>query len=118
MGYPVTVYFWGSQHGRKGGFGLGGTNATGQIASWGEVRHSLIDADTPKAAMTKVSLDGKTRMNLVFSDEFNVDGRSFVSAPDVTIFTSAVSPPLSSLVNLLTILLNTSMLATIRFGKH
>lgn len=38
---------------------------------------SLIDADTPEDAKTRESyIDGST-MELVFSDEFNVDGRTF-----------------------------------------
>ena len=37
----------------------------------------LIDNDTPQDAYTKASyIDGET-LELVFSDEFNVDGRSF-----------------------------------------
>lgn len=37
----------------------------------------LIDPDTPEDAMTRTSyIDGST-MELVFSDEFNTDGRSF-----------------------------------------
>jgi beta-glucanase (GH16 family) len=57
-----------------GGYNLGGINATGQLF---QTSFSLIDKDTPQAAYTKASpVDGKT-MNLVFSDEFEVEGRSF-----------------------------------------
>ncbi|KAF2190844.1 glycoside hydrolase family 16 protein [Zopfia rhizophila CBS 207.26] len=45
------------------------------------VRKGLIDPDTPKSAMTRKSHDGKTQ-NLVFSDEFNRDGRTFYDGDD------------------------------------
>jgi hypothetical protein len=38
----------------------------------------LVDPDTPAEALTRMSLDGQRRMQLVFSDEFEEDGRSFV----------------------------------------
>jgi hypothetical protein len=64
----------------NGGFNLGGINSTGQI---NEGVFALIDNDTPQEVRTKVSpVDGRT-MQLVFSDEFEVEGRSFypVSGP-------------------------------------
>lgn len=39
----------------------------------------LIDPDTPKDVYERTSVDGKTKMKLVFSDEFETPGRSFVS---------------------------------------
>ncbi|PSK36163.1 hypothetical protein B9Z65_5978 [Elsinoe australis] len=46
------------------------------------MRKGLIDKDTPKDAMTKVSsVDGET-LNLVFSDEFNDNNRSFYRGDD------------------------------------
>lgn len=46
------------------------------------IRTGLIDPDTPSSAMTKVSqVDGKT-LNLVFSDEFNDDDRTFYPEDD------------------------------------
>lgn len=61
---------------------MGGANATGQIptltGNWG-----LIDNDTPKDAYTRTSVaDGNTEYQLVFSDEFSVDGRSFYPGDD------------------------------------
>lgn len=45
--------------------------------------HGLIDLDTPKSAHTKLSWeDGTTEMQLVFSDEFNTEGRSFYPGDD------------------------------------
>ncbi|CAO1628346.1 unnamed protein product [Parajaminaea phylloscopi] len=83
LGYPLFVYLWDNVIGTKLGFGLGGTNKTGQVADFGAAfRHSLIDFHTPEAEHVRLSLDGKRRMNLVFSDEFNVDGRSFYPGDD------------------------------------
>lgn len=45
------------------------------------LRSSLIDPDTPKEAMTRTSADG-TKQVLVFSDEFNQDGRTFYDGDD------------------------------------
>jgi beta-glucanase (GH16 family) len=45
------------------------------------IRISLIDPDTPDAAMTRKSYDGSTQ-KLVFSDEFNTDGRTFYDGDD------------------------------------
>ncbi|KAF3937421.1 hypothetical protein ABW19_dt0207707 [Dactylella cylindrospora] len=46
------------------------------------IRTSMIDPDTPQSAMTRKSVDGKTTLKLVFSDEFNVDGRTFYEGDD------------------------------------
>ncbi|KAF1992532.1 glycoside hydrolase family 16 protein [Aulographum hederae CBS 113979] len=45
------------------------------------VRRGLIDPDTPNSAKTRKSWDGSD-MKLVFSDEFNDDGRTFYSGDD------------------------------------
>lgn len=45
------------------------------------IRKGLIDPDTPKSAMTRKGANGKTQ-NLVFSDEFNVAGRTFYDGDD------------------------------------
>ncbi|KAE8201000.1 hypothetical protein CF336_g414 [Tilletia laevis] len=42
----------------------------------------LIDRDTPDSAKTKMSSDGQRKMKLVFSDEFNEDGRTFFEGDD------------------------------------
>jgi hypothetical protein len=42
---------------------------------------SLVDPDTPHAAKTRVGFDGQT-YNLVFSDEFNLDNRTFYPGDD------------------------------------
>lgn len=45
------------------------------------VRQGLIDPDTPASAKTIKSWDGKD-MQLVFSDEFNIEGRTFYDGDD------------------------------------
>ncbi|GAA5825836.1 hypothetical protein JCM11251_000020 [Rhodosporidiobolus azoricus] len=42
----------------------------------------IIDPDTPKAAYTKSSVDGTSKMQLVFSDEFETEGRLFYDSLD------------------------------------
>lgn len=43
----------------------------------------LIDPDTPDSARTRSSYaDGKSEMKLIFSDEFNTDGRTFYPGDD------------------------------------
>ncbi|ORY18792.1 beta-glucan synthesis-associated protein-domain-containing protein [Clohesyomyces aquaticus] len=45
------------------------------------IRRGLIDPDTPKSAMTRKAHDG-TKQVLVFSDEFNTEGRTFYDGDD------------------------------------
>ncbi|PPQ67112.1 hypothetical protein CVT25_005713 [Psilocybe cyanescens] len=81
-GYPLYSHFESKEQSKLGGFNLGGINATGQVpaiaGNWG-----LIDIDTPTSVYTKSSLhDSKAEMQLVFSDEFNVPGRTFYPGED------------------------------------
>ncbi|CUA66683.1 Beta-glucan synthesis-associated protein KRE6 [Rhizoctonia solani] len=80
-GYPMLSYLMTKQPVTLGGYNLGGINATGQvpemIGSFG-----LIDSATPKEAYTRKSLDDGSEWDLVFSDEFNTDGRSFYPGDD------------------------------------
>ncbi|KAI9840649.1 MAG: hypothetical protein M1838_003960 [Thelocarpon superellum] len=46
------------------------------------LRQGLIDPDTPSSAMTRSGVDGD-ELQLVFSDEFNVDNRSFYPGDDI-----------------------------------
>lgn len=62
------------------GFNLGGINATGQVPDLTGFP-SLVDPDTPDSAKTVTGHDGNT-YTLVFSDEFNKDGRSFYPGDD------------------------------------
>ncbi|TDL28121.1 beta-glucan synthesis-associated protein [Rickenella mellea] len=80
-GYPLITFFTKHPISTLGGFNLGGINATGQVPSmagnWG-----LIDIETPQEAYTMSSFNGGDDMELVFSDEFNTDGRSFYPGDD------------------------------------
>jgi hypothetical protein len=44
--------------------------------------HRLIDPETPLDVYTKPSWFGREEMELVFSDEFNTDGRTFYAGDD------------------------------------
>ncbi|KAJ6567708.1 beta-glucan synthesis-associated [Mycena vulgaris] len=55
-------------------------NASGQVASIGNF--ALIDLDTPSDAYTITSKYSGKEMKLVFSDEFNTDGRTFYPGDD------------------------------------
>ncbi|EKM79874.1 hypothetical protein AGABI1DRAFT_119930 [Agaricus bisporus var. burnettii JB137-S8] len=79
IGYPIGMYAT-SKWPRSPGFNIGGINSTGQVPSLGNF--GLIDLDTPQDALFRKSLrDGEDWM-LVFSDEFNTDGRSFYPGDD------------------------------------
>ncbi|CAL1695543.1 unnamed protein product [Somion occarium] len=79
--WPLVTHFTKKPISNNGGFNLGGTNATGQVPSmagnWG-----LIDLETPKEAYTKLDYHTGKDWQLIFSDEFNVEGRSFYPGDD------------------------------------
>ena len=79
IGYPLILHF---THipGPITGFNLGGINGSGQVPVLPGLPR-LIDPDTPKSAMTRTGSDGLT-YDLVFSDEFNTDGRTFYPGDD------------------------------------
>lgn len=52
-----------------------GVNGSGQVPDLPAMQY-LLDSNTPDSAKTYVGTDGKT-YDLIFSDEFNLDGRSF-----------------------------------------
>ncbi|KAJ3736703.1 glycoside hydrolase family 16 protein [Lentinula guzmanii] len=80
-GYPVASHFITHSVSTNGGFNLGGTNASGQVPSmpgnWG-----MIDLETPQDAYTYTSFYDNSEMQLIFSDEFNTDGRTFYPGDD------------------------------------
>lgn len=79
VGYPVITHV--RQHNPNvPGFGLGGINGSGQIPDLPNMPR-LIDVDTPQSARTYTGTDGHT-YNLVFSDEFETDGRTFWPGDD------------------------------------
>jgi len=82
IGYPIASFNKRQETGTNGGFNVGGINATGQVPQL-IGNFGLIDVETPHEAYTKTSWgDGQTEMQLVFSDEFNTDGRSFYPGDD------------------------------------
>lgn len=97
-GYPIITYFTKPKLSDQGGFNLGGTNASGQVCHsllFGRPvlntiqvpqipgNFGLIDLETPEEARTgKVSWDDGSPMQLIFSDEFNTDGRTFYPGDD------------------------------------
>lgn len=79
LGVPIIKEFNRTSAGAAtSGYNLGGVNASGQAAIVGR---ELVDADTPADAYTRTGFDGNT-WNLVFSDEFEVDGRTFYPGDD------------------------------------
>ncbi|KAI0778254.1 glycoside hydrolase family 16 protein [Trametes elegans] len=80
-GYPLITYFTKKPPSTQGGFNLGGINASGQVpeipGNWG-----LIDIDTPDDVRVKEDWLTGEKWQLVFSDEFNTDGRSFYPGDD------------------------------------
>ncbi|KIK09644.1 glycoside hydrolase family 16 protein [Laccaria amethystina LaAM-08-1] len=81
-GFPILSHFLTKKPSTQGGFNLGGTNATGQVPNF-TGNYGLVDKDTPQDAYTKPSyMKGEQDYVLVFSDEFNVDGRSFYPGDD------------------------------------
>ncbi|KAG1853190.1 glycoside hydrolase family 16 protein [Suillus subalutaceus] len=80
--FPIISHLSKKKPTPQSGFNLGGTNATGQIPSMPGNR-GVIDVDTPKEAYTKASYMNQNDMwDLVFSDEFQVEGRSFYPGDD------------------------------------
>ncbi|KAJ3803416.1 beta-glucan synthesis-associated [Lentinula aff. detonsa] len=81
-GYPLISFFTRTNMSTNGGFNLGGINASGQIPTM-PGNFGLIDLETPQEHYTYTSYrDNSTEMQLVFSDEFNTDGRTFYPGDD------------------------------------
>lgn len=81
-GYPVYSHFTRKLQTTQGAFNLGGTNATGQVPKITN-NIGLIDIATPQSAYTKASFANPNQQwDLVFSDEFNTDGRTFYPGDD------------------------------------
>lgn len=81
-GYPIISHFMARVQTTQGGFNLGGINATGQVAEMPGNWAFLIDLETPQEVYTKADYINGEDWNLVFSDEFNTDGRTFYPGDD------------------------------------
>lgn len=80
-GFPIIRHFSKHDQSTFGGFNLGGINASGQVPTMvGNM--GLIDIETPSDAYTKSDYVNGKNWQLIFSDEFNVDGRSFYPGDD------------------------------------
>ncbi|KAF9054075.1 glycoside hydrolase family 16 protein [Panaeolus papilionaceus] len=80
--YPMYSHFTKTLQSTQGGFNLGGMNATGQVPDF-PGNFLLIDRDTPKEAYRKQSWENPNEeMVLVFSDEFEQEGRTFYPGDD------------------------------------
>lgn len=80
IGFPLLDYVQKSREAHFKGYNIGGINATGQIPEFRDMPQ-LIDPDTPQDARTRTGHDG-FKYELVFSDEFNKDGRTFYPGDD------------------------------------
>ncbi|KAJ3910134.1 beta-glucan synthesis-associated [Lentinula edodes] len=81
-GYPLISFFTRTHMSTMGGFNLGGINGSGQIPTMSG-NYGLIDLETPQEQYTYTSFrDNSTELQLVFSDEFNTDGRTFYPGDD------------------------------------
>ncbi|RPD55804.1 glycoside hydrolase family 16 protein [Lentinus tigrinus ALCF2SS1-7] len=80
-GYPVITYFTKPKLTTMGGFNFGGINASGQVpeipGNWG-----LVDKDTPEEVKWKEDYVTGQKWQLIFSDEFNTEGRTFYPGDD------------------------------------
>ncbi|PIL37320.1 hypothetical protein GSI_01013 [Ganoderma sinense ZZ0214-1] len=81
VGFPVITAVTQKQLTNLGAFNLGGINASGQVPDIPGHR-GLIDVDTPESAYQKTSWRTGEQLELVFSDEFNVEGRTFYPGDD------------------------------------
>jgi hypothetical protein len=72
-GYPIYSHFTTKHQSKQGAFNYGNTNSSGQVPKLIN-KVSLVDPATPQSANTKPSFQDLT---LVFSDKFNIDGRTF-----------------------------------------
>lgn len=81
--YPIISYTYSNRNSmgvNTSGYNLGGVNSTGQFPVIPGLPR-LIDPDTPSSVYTRTGFDGE-EWTLVFSDEFNVDGRTFYEGDD------------------------------------
>ncbi|KAK0528210.1 beta-glucan synthesis-associated protein [Tilletia horrida] len=80
-GYPLIAHFTREAYKTAGATNLGGTNGTGQVPDLKIFQ--IIDPETPQDAYTFTSLvEDQTQYQLVFSDEFNQEGRTFWPGDD------------------------------------
>lgn len=79
--YPVVDNVRHHRMSTLGAYNIGGINASGQVP---EIpgNFGLIDRDTPESAYNHVSIEDGSDWDLVFSDEFTTEGRTFYPGDD------------------------------------
>jgi hypothetical protein len=80
-GWPIIVAVTTKTPSTLGAYNLGGINSTGQVATT-IGNFGLIDEDTPQEAYYHTSFETGEQWELIFSDEFNKDGRTFYPGDD------------------------------------
>ncbi|TFY75995.1 hypothetical protein EWM64_g8017 [Hericium alpestre] len=81
-GYPIITTYVHTPLSSFGAFNIGGVNASGQVPTM-PGNMGLIDVHTPQSAYTRPSFNVPGQeMELVFSDEFEVEGRTFYPGDD------------------------------------
>ncbi|KZT06001.1 glycoside hydrolase family 16 protein [Laetiporus sulphureus 93-53] len=75
-GYPIISHFKEQKLLKDGGVNIGGPSIITDPPSM-STSYQIIDPDTPEEAHTKADYINGQDWKLVFSDEFNVDGRTF-----------------------------------------
>lgn len=80
-GYPIISHFTKKSQSFVGGFNYGGVNASGQVPSL-LGNYGMVDKHTPTSARTKTDVKTGKTWELIFSDEFEVDGRTFWPGDD------------------------------------
>ncbi|EJU00032.1 glycoside hydrolase family 16 protein [Dacryopinax primogenitus] len=80
-GFPIISFVQQHTQATNGGYNIGGINSTGQVPQLIS-NVGVIDVATPQTAMTHNGLMDGSEYDLVFSDEFEVDGRSFYPGDD------------------------------------
>jgi len=80
-GYPILHELYKIRDSNRGAFNVGGTNGTGQVPRLSALR-TLVDPDTPASARTWTSSIHDKTLELQFSDEFEVEGRTFWPGDD------------------------------------
>lgn len=74
IGYPAITYA--NNYGLNSGLALAlGVNGSGQVPEMSYGNWGIIDKDTPDDAYTTKDLRNGKDWQLVFSDEFNIDGK-------------------------------------------
>ncbi|TFK68206.1 glycoside hydrolase family 16 protein [Pluteus cervinus] len=81
VGYPIFSSVT-NPSGQLHHGGSGDKNSSGVVKLIISASTTLIDMDTPQEAYTKTSSADGTEWHLVFSDEFNTDGRTFYPGDD------------------------------------